>query len=205
MPKKSIGGILDMSKYPVRKIAICGRARSGKDTVANYLEENYAFTKFAFADDMKQLLHKLFPHISDRPKPRRAYQVFGEGLRNLDLPGAEHVWIDACMRKVNAHIWWHSEVDNRGANVVITDLRMQLEYDYLRANGFTIIRVNSPEENRMTRAKLSGDDFTSTDLEHTTELDIEGFLVDAEIVNDGSLDDLKAQIDGLMAPIYGVN
>jgi dephospho-CoA kinase len=190
-----------MGKYPTRKIAICGRARSGKDTVANYLEETYAFTKFAFADDMKQLLHKLFPHISDRPKPRRAYQVFGEGLRNLDLPGAGHVWIDACMRKVNAHIWWHSEVDNRGANVVITDLRMQLELDYLRANGYTVIRVTAPDEDRIARAKIAGDEFNEADLEHETESHIDGFAVDAEIVNDGTVDELKAQIDLILEAI----
>jgi dephospho-CoA kinase len=190
-----------MSKYPIRKIAICGRARSGKDTVANYLEETYAFTKFAFADDMKQLLHKLFPHISDQPKPRRAYQVFGEGLRNLDLPGADHVWIDACMRKVNAHLWWHSEVDNRGANVVITDLRMQLELDYLRANGFTLIRVTAPDEDRIWRAKLSGDDFNEADLEHETESHIDGFAVDYTIENSGTIDDLKRKVDEIMEAI----
>jgi dephospho-CoA kinase len=190
-----------MSKYPIRKLAICGRARSGKDTVANYLEETFAFTKFAFADDMKHLLHKLFPHISDQPKPRRAYQVFGEGLRNLDLPGADHVWIDACMRKVNAHIWWHSEVDNRGANVVITDLRMQLELDYLRKNGFTIIRVTAPDEGRIARAIAAGDDFTVHDLTHETELAIDSFTVDYEIHNDGSIDDLKRKIDEIMEAI----
>jgi dephospho-CoA kinase len=190
-----------MGKYPTRKIAICGRARSGKDTVANYLEETYAFTKFAFADDMKQLLHKLFPHISDRPKPRRAYQVFGEGLRNLDLPGADHVWIDACMRKVNAHIWWHSEVDNRGANVVITDLRMQLELDYLRANGFTIIRVTAPDEDRLFRAKLAGDDFNEADLEHETESHVDGFAVDYTVDNNGTVDDLKRKLDEIMEAI----
>jgi dephospho-CoA kinase len=193
-----------MSKYPIRKLAVCGRARSGKDTIANYLEETYAFTKFAFADDMKQLLHRLFPHISDSPKPRRAYQVFGEGLRQLDLPGANHVWIDACMRKVNAHIWWHSDVDNRGANVVITDLRMQLELDYLRANGFTIIRVTAPDEDRIARAIAAGDDFTVHDLTHETELSIDSFEVDHEVHNDGTVDDLKAQIDDILAQINGL-
>jgi dephospho-CoA kinase len=190
-----------MSKYPIRKLAICGRARSGKDTVANYLEETYSFSKFAFADEMKLLLHKLFPHISDRPKPRRAYQVFGEGLRNLDLPGADHVWIDACMRKVNAHIWWHSEVDNRGANVVITDLRMQLELDYLRANGFTLIRVTAPDEDRIARAKIAGDDFTEADLEHETESHIDGFAVDYTVENNGTVDDLKAKVAAIMEAI----
>lgn len=193
-----------MSTYPIIKLAVCGRIRSGKDTVSAYLEVKYGFTKFAFADDMKRLLHELFPNIPSDPKPRRAYQVFGEGLRHLDLPGANHVWINACMRKVDTHIWWHSEVDNRGANVVITDLRTQLEYDTLRANGFTIVRVTAPDEVRIARAISAGDDFTLHDLTHETELEIDNFEVDAEVVNDGTVDDLKAQIDAIITQINGV-
>jgi dephospho-CoA kinase len=190
-----------MSTYPIRKLAICGRARSGKDTVGTYLEENYGFRRFAFADDMKRLLHELFPHIPQNPKPRRAYQVFGEGLRRLELQGADHVWINACMRKVETYIWWHSEVDNRGANVVITDLRTQLEYDALRANGFTIIRVMAPDEVRIGRAIAAGDDFCENDLEHETELSIDKFDVDFTVNNDGSVDDLKAQVDSILSQI----
>ncbi|AZU61048.1 dephospho-CoA kinase [Neobacillus mesonae] len=184
--------------YPIRKLAICGRARSGKDEIGKYLAEKYAFRRFAFADEMKRLLHDLFPQIPDNPKPRRAYQVFGEGLRHLDIPGAESVWINRCLRLADAYIWWHSEVDNRGANVVITDLRTQLEYETLRANGFTIIRVTAPEEDRIARAKAAGDDFTLRDLTHETEIAIDSFNVDAEIVNDGSVDDLKAKIDEII-------
>jgi dephospho-CoA kinase len=190
-----------MSKYPIRKLAICGRIRSGKDTAANYLEENYAYQKFAFADDMKRMLHELFRDIPESPKPRRAYQVFGEGIRQLDLPGADHVWINSCMRKVNAHIWWHSEVDNRGANVLITDLRTQLEFDYLKANGYTVIRITAPDEDRIARAIAAGDDFTVHDLTHETEQAIDGFAVDYEIHNDGSVDDLKAQVDHTLAEL----
>lgn len=190
-----------MSTYPIRKLAICGRIRSGKDTAASYLEEKYGFTKFAFADDMKRLLHELFPHIPSDPKPRRAYQVFGEGLRHLDLPDANLVWINACMRKVNTHIWWHSEVDNRGANVVITDLRTELEYDHLRANGFTLIRVTAPDDVRIARAIEANDDFTVHDLTHETEREIDGFEVDAEIINDGSVDELKRKIDEILEAI----
>jgi dephospho-CoA kinase len=187
--------------YPVRKLAICGRIRSGKDTAAKYLEDKYAFAKFAFADDMKRYLHELFPHIPADPKPRRAYQVFGEGLRHLDLPDAYHVWIKSCMRKVDGYIWWHSEVDERGANVVITDLRTKLEYDYLRANGFTIIRVTAPDEVRIGRAIQAGDDFDVRDLAHSTELEIDNFTVDYTVDNSGTADELKAKIDAILEEI----
>ncbi|MEK4970691.1 hypothetical protein MKX29_24105 [Cytobacillus sp. FSL R7-0696] len=190
-----------MSKFPVRKVAICGQIRSGKDSMSNHLVERHAFQKFAFADGMKRLLHELFPEIPSSPKPRRAYQVFGEGMRSLDIPNAQHVWINSCMRKVDAHIWWHSEVDNRGANVVITDLRTPEEYEHLRADGYTIIRVTAPLEIRKARAIAAGDSFDEKDLDHETERHIEGFDVDYEIVNDGNIDELYAKVDAVMDEI----
>lgn len=190
--------------YPVRKIALTGHARSGKDTVGQYLVDQYGFKRFAFADEMKRLLHELYRDVPQHPKPRRAYQVFGEGLRNLDIPGAKHVWINATMRQIDTYIWWHAEVDERGANVVITDLRTPLEYERLRADGFTIIRVKAQSALRITRAQQAGDDFSLEDLTHDTEAHTDGFAVDAEIINDGSVDDLKRQIDTIMAEINAV-
>lgn len=194
-----------MTRYPVRKLAICGPIRAGKDAVADYLAREHAFEKFAFATRMKSLLHELFPHIPAEPKPRRAYQEFGEGIRNLPIEGAEHVWINACLRLVNSHIWWHSEVDNRGANVVITDLRLPAEYERLKDEGFTIIRVTAPDQLRMDRAVAAGDDFTVHDFVHDTEQHVNGFVVDAEIVNDGTLSELYAKIDEIVAKMEAVD
>lgn len=190
--------------YPIRKVAICGHARSGKDTVGQYLVDQYGFKRFAFADEMKRLMHELYRDVPQNPKPRRAYQVFGEGLRNLDIPGAKHVWINATKRKIDTYIWWHSEVDERGANVVITDLRTPLEYERLRAEGFTIIRVKTQSALRIARAQQAGDDFSLEDLTHDTEAHSGHFDVQYEVVNDGSVEDLKRQIDAIMAQINAV-
>lgn len=188
-------------KYPVRKICLTGHARSGKDTVGQYLVDQYGFKRFAFADEMKRLLHELYRDVPQHPKPRRAYQVFGEGLRNLDIPGAKHVWINATMRQIDTYIWWHSEVDERGANVVITDLRTPLEYERLRQEGFTIIRVKAQSALRIARAQQAGDDFSLEDLTHDTESYVDSFLTDYEITNDGSVEDLRRQIDKIMEAI----
>lgn len=190
--------------FSVRKLAIVGAARSGKSTVGDYLTERYGFQQFAFADRLKRMMHELFPNIPQEPKPRRAYQVFGEGIRNLDLPGAEDVWINACLHVVEAHIWWHSEVDARGANVVITDLRSPREYARLRAEGFTIIRVVAPEALRIERAQLAGDDFSKADLSHATEQYVDRFDVDYEIVNSGTVAELKAKVDAIMYEMEAV-
>lgn len=187
--------------YPVRKLALCGKIRSGKSTVAEYIAEQYEFTCFAFADEMKRLLHALYPNIPRDPKPRRAYQVFGEGMRKLDLPDAPTVWVDYCLRMVDTHIWWHREVDDRGANVLITDLRTKEEYERLRKEGFSIIRVSAPDDVRIGRALEAGDDFTIHDLAHPTEIALNSFEVDYQIVNDGTVDELKRKVDEMMEAI----
>lgn len=192
---------MQMTKYPVRKLALCGLARTGKDSIADYLEKEYAFQPFAFASDMKRVFHELFPGIPRNPKPRRAYQEFGEGVRDLPIPNAENVWIDSCLRKVDAYVWWQAEVDERGANVVITDLRLPAEYARLKDEGFTIVRVTAPEDVRLERARQVGDDFSADDLEHETESYVDKFEVDADLTNDGSLDDLYAQVDSLIKTI----
>lgn len=41
-------------------LLINGLPRSGKDTMADYLVENYGYTKFSFADEMKNIMCRLF-------------------------------------------------------------------------------------------------------------------------------------------------
>lgn len=41
-------------------IGLCGRAGTGKDTVASYLADNYGFVQVAFADPIKRLIRDIF-------------------------------------------------------------------------------------------------------------------------------------------------
>lgn len=170
------------------KIALTGKMRSGKDTVAAHLCERYGFERVAFGDALKRNAHAVFPWISAESKPRSLYQQFGQVMRQeFD----ENVWIKHARLAVDSIV---------GA-VVITDLRQPNEYEWARTNGFVIIRVTAPDGLRIKRAISAGDDFTVHDLAHETELAIDGFAVDAEIVNDGSVDDLKRKIDEIMEAI----
>lgn len=198
--KNNIGG-LSVNNLSVRKVVLTGRIRSGKDTVADYLAKEYGFKKFAFADAMKFYLHRLFPGIPHHPKPRRAYQVFGEGIRNLDLPGATDVWIDACLAQIDAHEFLYGEAFEDGVSVVITDMRTPREYERLREEGFTIIRITAPDDIRRQRAEQAGDCFTADDFAHETESHVDGFEVDFDVVNDGSVEELKAKVDTIMEAI----
>lgn len=181
----------------VVKIALCGRLRSGKDTIANHLYIKYGFSQVAFGDALKKNAHATFPWVSEFSKPRALYQQFGQLMREIE----PDVWIKHAERAVKGAVDFRTGSGESQVGVVITDLRQPNEYEWARANGFTIIRVTAPDEDRLLRAKLAGDSFTEADLEHETESHIDGFAVDYEIENGGSVDDLKRRIDEIMEAI----
>jgi dephospho-CoA kinase len=179
------------------KIALTGKMRSGKDTIANHLYIKYNFSQVSFGDALKKNAHATFPWIYEWNKPRALYQQFGQLMREIE----PDVWIKHAERAVKGVVDYKVGTNDENIGIVITDVRQQNEVDWCRANGFSIIRVTAPDEERIARAIAAGDDFSEKDLEHETEQAIDGFEVDAEIVNDGSVDDLKRKIDGIMGAI----
>lgn len=176
----------------ITKIALCGKLRSGKDAVGLHLFVHHGFEfPIAFGAALKSVAHATFPWIPHEPKPRELYQ-FMNVMREFD----PDVWIkhlDATYR--------HLADQRSTTGIVITDVRQSNEYEWCKANGFTIIRVTAPEDVRMARAKLRGDDFTAKDMAHSTESYVDGFDVDYEIENDGTYDDLKAKVDAVIAEL----
>jgi dephospho-CoA kinase len=180
---------------PVVKIALTGKMRSGKDLCGSHLYINYGFNRVAFGDALKKHAHATFPWVSEFSKPRALYQQFGQLMREIEA----NVWIKHAERAVKGVIDFNVNTGAEKVGVVITDLRQPNEYEWARNNGFTIIRVTAPDEDRLWRAKLAGDDFTEADLEHETESHIDGFTVDYEVMNNGSIDGLNKQIDMVLS------
>jgi dephospho-CoA kinase len=181
----------------VVKIALTGKLRSGKDTVANHLYVRHGFDRIAFGDALKKNAHATFPWVSEFSKPRALYQVYGQLMRQID----PDVWVKHAEQAVKGAIDFRVNTGAEKIGVVISDLRQPNEYEWARNNGFTIVKVIAPDEDRIARAKIVGDDFNEVDLEHETESHIDGFAVDYEIVNDGSVDDLKRKVDEIVEEI----
>lgn len=193
----------------ITRIAITGKMRSGKSTVASDLVSNYRFHRIAFGDALKRYADDIFAHsdvyraeeitrpcpfggveIVGRRKPRKLYQDFGQIMRQLD----PNVWVHHA--EMAMHVW----EGYRGVNgIVIDDLRQPNEYEWARENDFVIIRVSAYDKDRIHRAKLRGDDFDESMLSHETETHVDTFEVDYEIANDGDYDELERQMDEIMA------
>jgi dephospho-CoA kinase len=182
---------------PVVKIALTGKMRSGKDLCGSHLYINYGFDRVAFGDALKKNAHATFPWVSEFSKPRALYQAYGQLMRQIE----PDVWIKHAEQAVKGAIDFRVNTGAEQIGIVLTDVRQQNEVDWCRANGFTLIRVTAPDEDRIARAIAAGDDFDEKDLSHETELAIDGFAVDYEIHNDGSVDELKAQVDAMLAKI----
>ena len=191
-----------MTQNKPLRIALTGRMRSGKSTIADYLWLTHGFAKVSFASSLKLTADRLFSHlyepiydgrsIREYRKPRALLQELGQKLREID----EDVWIKQAEQSMRVF-----ENYRTTAGIVIDDLRQPNEYEWARANGFVIIRVNAPDEMRIERAKAEGDDFSEGDLTHDTEQHCDKFDVDYTITNDGDLVDLERQIDEIMNDI----
>ena len=181
----------------VVKIALTGKLRAGKDEVARHLYIKYEFDRVAFGDALKRQAHEVFPWISEAAKPRALYQQFGQLMREIE----PDVWIKHVERKVNGVIDFRVNTGAERVGIVVTDLRQQNEVDWCRANGFTLIRVTAPDDVRIARAIKAGDNFSENDLEHVTESAIDRFDCDFEIYNEGTVEELQAQVDAIIAQI----
>lgn len=93
-------------------IVLLGWRGSGKDTFAEYLINNYSFTKFAFADGVKDITSELYNiprELFDDPikknekyitfSPRDACIHIGQSVKKLD----PYIWINRVINKMKMY------------------------------------------------------------------------------------------------------
>lgn len=185
-------------------IGICGHARSGKDTVGQYLNQTRPDTyKLAFAGALKAASAAMFgidldkfydDELKEHPdpvwnvSPRKIAQFFGtEMVRDtLDrlIPGmGANFWVQRMAHTLNGQCETVPyEADDV---VVITDVRFQNEYDWIIENGGIIIHLTRPgaEGTVGIPSHQSEAGISFTDLDNTYG-----------IVNNGTLEELYEEV-----------
>lgn len=170
------------------KVAFVGKMRSGKDTAGAYLIRNHWVTKLAFGDEIRKVITTYFPHLLQGNKPRKVFQKIGQLFREFD----KDVWV-----KQFNHTYRRFQQAGT-TDFIVTDVRQMNEVEYLKAQGFLIVKVETDEELRLERIKASGDLFAMEDLNHETELAVDTLPYDYLITNNTTLEDLYKQIDFIL-------
>lgn len=128
-------------------IGIHGRARAGKDSIANVIKEAFPFEKYSFAAPIKQACNLIFgwdERHSDGPlkevvdpfwgfSPRHAYQTMGTEWGRKLL--RDDLWVKRC-----------EMLNQNGANLIVPDVRFPNELDFIRNQSGIMIFVKRPAE-----------------------------------------------------------
>lgn len=174
-------------------IGLSGYARTGKDTLADYLVEAHGFTKKSFADPMREALYRLDPQIECngylvslkqgvnllgweelkkaspdiRPLLQRFGTEVGRGLWGQDF------WVE------------QMNLDALQGNTVIADVRFWNEADAIRRAGGVVWRITRPG-------------VTATN-NHISEIELDSYAFDAHINNGSDLTTMQWAVEHLLA------
>jgi dephospho-CoA kinase len=169
-------------------IGLSGYAQSGKDTLAKVLVEEHGYIRVAFADKIREFLYEMNPltevigfepiYLKERvdrdgwekakqnPHIRRILQNAGVAARKTF--GANH-WVLEAYKTM--------DLDK---NYVVTDVRFLNEAEWVNTFSGQIWRVERPN-------------VTAVNL-HVSESELDGYVFDSVILNDGTLEDLKDKV-----------
>lgn len=194
------------------KIAITGKANSGKNTVSKLLFEKLWDTKFivhpqlftgikcmAFADPIKEMIHIAYPEI-----PRK--WLYGPSkYRSEIIPGAFYKDQPLTVRQLLINLGndfgrankpdiWLRNFDNRlnkqikkkTGTIIVTDCRFRNEFDHLKNLGFYQIRLL-----RITDIKIN-------DVSETNQDGIYDAEFDYVLNNNGTLNNLRDEVKNII-------
>lgn len=170
-------------------IGMTGAARSGKDTVADYLCTEYDYGRIAFADPIKAMvcsLLKITPESLEANKdspipglgtPRRMLQTLGTewGRELID----DEIWIKLARTEI-----FRMRNDRRYSGVIITDVRFQNEAEMIHELDGVLWRTD-----RMDCPAVE---------DHLSEKGIDPAYLEYIIPNNGTLEELYDTVESIL-------
>ena len=161
---------------------LTGKPRSGKDTVAKYLNMAYGMYRTSLAQGIYSIAESYF---GMEKKDRDLLIAIGEKMREID----KLVWCKAAYRDILSKGFLRR-------HAVISDIRMPHEVEFFKRQaladygGCRIIRVCATVE---TRAEREG--FNAADDDKPTEVALDGYPADYTIHNNSTLGNLYNLVD----------
>jgi hypothetical protein len=167
-------------------IGLAGRARSGKDTAANFIIAARGGYRYGFADPIRAMLKPLGVDMNDPywnarkeetipalgASPRRLMQTLGtEWGRDLIHPD---LWVTLARQRFL----------NQGPGMVITDVRFENEAAWIRRCGGLVVHLYRRD--------------AATVEEHSSEESLDVHATDVQLLNNGTLEDLQYAVRELL-------
>jgi len=210
-------------------IALVGLIGSGKDTVADYLQNIHHFRRESFASTLKDAVSCIFGWDRDFLEGRTSYsREWRETIdewwsARLDIPDLTPRWVlqhwGTNVLRSNFHndIWIASlenKLRNNRDNVIITDCRFPNEIDAITEQGGVVIRIKRGDDPVwFSTAKLhcnSKDPLIKQDTKeyldkhdiHPSEYSWAGHNFDCILTNDTTLSELYSQVNDLLQDLH---
>ena len=169
------------SSPPFARVAIGGRMQVGKTTAADYLVRRYGYVKYALADPIKTIAREGFGWDGAKDEAgRRLLQEIGTVGRAYRTA----IWLEQLGTRL---------ADDGAALVVVDDVRLDLEADWLAGQGFHVVVLERPPA--LIGTLPSG----TARHAHETETELARVSGATRIVNAGTFDELYARLDGLIS------
>jgi len=165
-------------------LGLLGKKQSGKSTVASLLMKDYNFVKISFADRLKMIVSMVYSiplsycfnnkdfEVMPNFTVRNLLQKWG----NLGRQVYKDSWILPVKDFINSDLC-------KGKNIVIDDVRMSNEVLFIQKESGKLVRIIRPEIQEIQEQDRD-----------VSETEQDSIIVDAVLVNDGSLDYLKRKL-----------
>lgn len=185
-------------------VGVTGYARSGKDSVAVVLCEDFGFCRLAFADLLREAVYRFNPWVYGEdsskvsslqslvnkygwegakayfPEVRRCLQVMGTEVGRGTF--GDNAWVDALFKQIT-----NPDGSLCSGDYVITDVRFPNEADAIRSRAFS-----TPFGGHIWRVVRPHNEPVNAHPSETAMLDYPDIA--CTISNDGDLTDLRERV-----------
>lgn len=189
-------------------IGLTGYAQHGKDTVGGILTTLYGYTRFAFADQVRELALRVDPWVATFADP--LVQLLGiPSVANLrlsrvvELVGWEKAKAQPEVRRILVELgmgvrdivgpdsWVFAgarTMEPMGPPAVFTDVRFPNEVAWVRKNGGVVIRITRPGVEAVPH-------------DNAAERYVPNLSVNFDVLNDGTMNELHLRVQAVMTDL----
>jgi len=189
-------------------ICLCGQKYSGKDACADYICKQYNFTKYAFANKLKQIC-KLAFNLTDNQLTNEKETIIDEyNVNTRDI--LKFIGTDIFQYKIQelipnvGKLFWVNNIINTILNhvhnyVIISDMRFEHEYD--RMKQFAIDNNYKFYVIKLVRFQFCKKNILLLSDKHNSENEWKNINHDYLLINQVNIECLYKKIDNIMSNI----